>query len=180
MINQAKSKFSTLQVISFPLNPKMSEKNEIKDANPHQNKKKYFRLQRYDKVWLLSERSLSILWVLSECFLNALWVILNSSWSHPVQRSHYNPWSQLISYPWLRWCSSYFYNNLQNSLWPNMTIHLHGAVLSEFLECPWLDLGLKCNVTLLLQRLRWCWNPSSEPQMWKFGISAKVQGVSIQ
>ena len=36
----------------------------------------YFRLRRYDKVWLLSlvisECSLSILWLPSECFLSAL------------------------------------------------------------------------------------------------------------
>ncbi len=61
------------------------------------NKTKYFRLWRYNKVWVLSECSLSILWVpfewllsgfwvLSECLLHALWVILKSSWSHHDQK----------------------------------------------------------------------------------------------
>ncbi len=54
------------------------------------NKTKYFRLQSYDKVWLLSW-SVSTLWVLSACLLsavrvlsdfllNALWMLY---WSHP-------------------------------------------------------------------------------------------------
>ena len=40
------------------------------------NKTKYFRLRRYDTVWVLSDYSLSALLVLSECSLNALWVLL--------------------------------------------------------------------------------------------------------
>ena len=43
------------------------------------NKTKYFRLRRYDKVWLLSFSSLWFLWML----VNVLWVILKSTWGQP-------------------------------------------------------------------------------------------------
>ena len=63
----------------------------IYDSILHRNKTKYFKLRRYDEVWLLSvslidlwllfKYYLSAFWVFSECLLNALWVILKSSWS---------------------------------------------------------------------------------------------------